>query len=457
MDLLKTSPENELGPASIAALSWRAIFVACCALALRCWFIHGGVVDNPMVGDAVQYCDYAWNLAYYHTFSMAPPGSDVVAPDSFRDPGYPLLLAILLRLFGSGNAWYHAVLLAQAILGALSSGLAVLISGRWLKANAALAVGLMVAAWPHNVAISGYLLSETLFGFVLLIALLVLGWAGRSQRRTRWAAAGMAFGAASMINATAVPFVPLLALVLWKRREVRTPLLASLLIGSAILPGAWAARGLTLPGGNSAGSRAVTNLVQGSWAEYHSAYVREFQGDSEARRLISAINDETALASRSLPQWLGVAAARFGRDPLHYLAWYAWKPELLWAWDIRMGSMGDVYPYKTLHPIYSTEPAMRASEFLCIVANPLLFALMVASLVCVLAMPVRAEAPLVLYTVALFTIYETLIYTVLQSEPRYSIPLRPLQMMLAVTAVMWIWKRQREAAANRAAGTVATR
>lgn len=421
---------------------------------LRFWFIHGGLVDNPMIGDALQYSDYAWNLAYHLTFSMAAPGADVIAPDSFRDPGYPLLLAILLRLFGSGDTWYHAVLLVQAVLGALSAGLAVLISGRWLRPNLALAVGLIVAVWPHNVAISGYMLSETLFGFVLLLAFLLLERATRSQQPIRWVAAGMGFGAASMVNATAVLFIPLLALVLWRRQAVRAPLLAALLIGVAMLPGAWAIRGLTLPNRDTAGSRAVTNLVQGSWADYHAAYVREFLGDPQAVQLMAAINAEVTLASSSPTKWLDAAMARFGRNPLYYLAWYAWKPELLWAWDIRMG-MGDVYPYKTLHPIYSTQPAMRVSEFLCIVADPLLFALMVASLVFVLAMPARAKAPVVLYAIALFVAYETLIYTVLQSEPRYSIPLRPLQMMLAVTAVMWLWKKWLKSEANRAAGAAA--
>jgi hypothetical protein len=250
-----------------------------------------------------------------------------------------------------------------------------------------------------------------------------------------------------------VLFIPLLALVLWKRQAVRAPLLAALLMGAAMLPGAWAIRGLTLPNGDTAGSRAVTNLVQGSWADYHAAYVREFLGDPQAAQLMSAINADVALASSSPAKWLDAAMARFGRNPLYYLAWYAWKPELLWAWDIRMG-MGDVYPYKTLHPIYSTQPAMRVSEFLCIVANPVLFALMLAGLVLVLAAPVRTNAPVALYAIALFVAYETLIYTVLQSEPRYSIPFRPLQMMLAITALVWIRNKLRGALGNRAADAI---
>lgn len=447
------SPSNAVTPDSrpVSGLGWRAILAVSCAFALRYWFIRGGLVDNPMVGDAVQYCDYAWNLAYHFTFSMAPPGSDDIVPDGFRDPGYPLLLAVLLRLFGSGDDWYHMVLLVQALLGAASAGLAVLIAGRWLGPNPSLAVGLAVAGWPHNVAISGFLLSEPLFGFMVLLALSLLAWAGPSQRPARWAAAGVGFGAAAMVNGTAVLFGPLLALFLWKRRAVPIRLLAALLIGSMLLPGAWAIRGLTLQTHDVAGARVITNLVQGSWADYHKAYIREFFGDPEARQVISAINGEVAIALSSPTKWLGVAFARFARAPVHFLAWYAWKPELLWAWDIRVG-VGDVYPYRVFHPIYA-QPAMHLFEFLCIALNPLLFVLMVGAVVIALVMPGRARVPPVLYAVALLVAYETLVYTVLQSEPRYSIPFRPLQMMLAVTAVVWVWERRQAVARNRARDT----
>jgi hypothetical protein len=453
MDL--ASQNNEALPASNLAsnsnLTWRAILAVCCAFALRYWFIRGGLVDNPMVGDALQYSDYAWNLAYNHTFSMAPPGEDNLVADSFRDPGYPLFLAILLRFLGSGDTWYHVVLLVQAVIGALSAGVTVLLSARWLGRNQALAAGLLVAGWPHNVAISGFMLSETLFGFAILLALWLLTWACQTPRPTRWVVTGLGFGMAAMVNSTMIPFGALLAWALRKRQLTPLRLVVALLAGSVILPGAWAIRGLTLQPGHTSGNRAVTNLVQGSWGDYHAAYVRGFLGDPQAKQLMSAIDDEVALASDSPVKWVPVAFVRFERNPLHYLAWYAWKPCLLWAWDIRMG-MGDVYPYKVLHPIYSTQPAMGVFEFVCIVANPLIFALMVVAVFAVLGMPKCANRSAVLYAAALLVAYETLVYTVLQAEPRYSIPLRPLQMMLAVTAVARIWEWRRAVVKSRAGG-----
>lgn len=423
-----------------------AALAVICAFALRWWFVHGGLIPDPLVGDAIHYSNYAWNLAHFHTFSMAPPGSDKVLPDSYRDPGYPLLLAVLLRLLGSGDEWYHAVLLVQIVLGALSAGLTVLVSGRWLEARAALAAGLAVAVWPHCVAISGYLLSETLCGFMVLLGFWLLLRASESAGAARWAAAGLGFGAAALVNATIAPFGILLALILWFRQMVpRRPALA-LLLGAAILPGAWTARNASLSTDSTASSRAVANLVQGSWPDYQAAFMNTvFRGDDWAKATMAAIDRDNDLAASSLRAWLGVLFSRIEQHPLHYAAWYAYKPALLWAWSIRIG-IGDVYPHHTLHPIYSTSAVMRVFESFCVGINPVLFVLMTAAVLVVLLRPVASASSVGLYTAALLVAYETFVYTVLQAEPRYSIPFRPEQMILVATAMAWLlrtWGRYR--------------
>ena len=48
------------------------------------------------------------------------------------------------------------------------------------------AAGFLMAVWPHNVAIDGYLLSETLFGFLCALGLFLFSLAqgGRAGRQT---------------------------------------------------------------------------------------------------------------------------------------------------------------------------------------------------------------------------------------------------------------------------------
>ncbi len=426
-----------------SGLYWRTVLVVALAFALRCWFILGGMVDHPVRGDAVQYCEYAWNLVHSHVFSMTLPGSENVVPDSFRDPGYPLFLAGFVALWGMGDTWYHAVLMTQAAVGALSAGLAVLVAARWLGLRSSMFAGLAVAIWPHSVAISGFLLSETLFGFMVLLAVWLLAQASESVAPWRWAAAGLCFGAAALVNATLTLFCPLLALSLMARKVAPRLLLVALLVGSLLLPGAWAIRTMNLPAGPSAGSRAVLTLVLGAWSDYHSAYIKSFQGDAQAQQTMAAIDADTQLAQKSTPAWLSVLLGRVERDPVHYLAWYSWKPELMWAWNIRVGA-GDVYPYPIFHPIFSTNIIMRLFESLCVGVNPLLFVLMSATVFAALIRPRKWKISVVMYAAAFLVAYETLVYSVLQSEPRYSIPFRPFEMMLAATATHWLWQLWQE-------------
>jgi len=89
------------------------------ALSLRWYYLATAVVSDPVRGDAVEYYNYAWNLLNRHVFSMSPPGSEVVTPDSYRDPGYPLLMAVWMAITNDLDRWYAGVLLTQAALGAL--------------------------------------------------------------------------------------------------------------------------------------------------------------------------------------------------------------------------------------------------------------------------------------------------------------------------------------------------
>jgi 4-amino-4-deoxy-L-arabinose transferase-like glycosyltransferase len=349
-----------------------------------------------------------------------------------------VFLAALMWPLGSGDAWYHAVLLAQANLGAASAGLTVLIAARWLGVQAAITAGLMLAIWPHDIAISGFLLSESLFGFMVLLTLWQLLRAERSGNRIQWGLAGMGLGVAAMVNATLAPFGLLLGAMLWFRKAVPRRLLFTMMAGSLILPCAWGLRNSTVQGTDSIGGRAATNLVQGSWPEYHTDYIKSQFGDPQAMQQLAEIASEQQLASHALPQWLSSAALRFRSEPLHYLAWYGWKPALLWAWNIRMG-FGDVYPYRIEHPIFKTSTAMRILESLCVAINPLLFVLMSIAVLMTLFRSRTLQAPVALYAVALLVAYETLVYTVLQSEPRYSIPFRSLQMILALSCCNWAW------------------
>src|SRR5690606_3312070 len=206
-------------PALETSRWWQWLVIAGCtlvALLIRLYYVETTVVDGPIRGDAVTYLAYATNLVEHGVFSSARPGTEVL-PDSYRDPAYPFLVSILMRLAGDG-AWYQALLRVQAVLGAATVGLALLLGRRWMSAPWLAVAGLVMALWPHSVTITSYFLTETLAGFLSVAWLWLLSAAGH-----RWQgalASGVLAGAAGLTNAVLLPAGALVALALWVTRKV---------------------------------------------------------------------------------------------------------------------------------------------------------------------------------------------------------------------------------------------
>lgn len=401
------------------------------ALTLRWYYVTHAMVYHPIRGDAIQYHAYAWNLVQHGVFSMAAPDSPNVAPDSFRDPGYPLFLAGWMRVTGNFDAWYAAILLSQSLLGALTVVLLMSAARRWIRDGWLLGAGVLMALWPHSITITSFVLSETLFGF--LVALAIWLWAYGLQRQNwRWAAAaGFAFGLAGLTNAVLLPFAPLLAVFLMLRRLITRQLGLALLVGALVLPAAWGIRNAMLPAGASSSGRALVNLVQGSWPDYHSGYRLAVAGNPEGTRIMKAIGREQTLMLADPAAGLRQIASRMGQAPLHYLGWYLSKPALLWGWSIRMGQ-GDVYVYPTAYSPFSENPAFRALISLCRAANPLLMCVSLFGLVVALR---RGGGHVAGLSVSLLAVFVTLVYSILQSEPRYGIPFRGVELLLFAFAL----------------------
>jgi hypothetical protein len=141
---------------------------------------------------------------------------------------------------------------------------------------------------------------------------------------------------------------------------------------------------------------------------------------------------------------------RMKRDPAYYASWYLFrKPWLLWDWNIRIG-WGDVYYQKITHSPLDVNSILRTMKLTLHFLNPLIFLLAFAASVAILSRELRSTtrkdpAFLVAALVSLFCIYVTLMHNILQAEPRYSIPYRPMEILLAVSAIMVLtgWVRDR--------------
>lgn len=427
----------------LLALSAITVF----AVALRWYYVSTALVLEPVRGDATQYFAYAWNLVHHGVFAKDAADAAILHPDNYRDPAYPFFLAFWIKMLGAGDAWYAAVLLCQALLGALTVTLATQLGKYWLPTRWAIASGLLMAVWPHSITINGYLLTETLFGFLCALGLLLFA---RAYRRgsTAWAAAaGLALGAAALTNAVLLPFGILLAgFMAWRKLAPRKICMA-LAVGALLLPGVWAVRNMQIPpptAGNSSKDRALQNFVQGSWPNYHDAYRNSIFGDAATQAsthdTLRAVDEEYAALLDSPMDGARTIMRRFGQHPWRYAAWYMIeKPRELWGWGVVIGQ-GDLYVYPTKNAPFQINPPWIALAAICHVLNlPLMLLALTGLLVTWLRRRDLSERDTpVGYTSLISMIciltFATLVYTTLQAEPRYSIPFRPFEMLLAVTA-----------------------
>jgi 4-amino-4-deoxy-L-arabinose transferase-like glycosyltransferase len=428
-----------------------ALLAGLLALLVRWYFVTHAQVMQPLYreagwGDAAEYYRYAWHLVHHGLFSSDAIGVANPKSDSFRDPVYPVFLALGMIVTEDYDRWYALILLTQAAMGGITVACAAWtlrdVLPTWLVAVAATTMAL----WPHLVVIPAYVLSENLGALFFAITVLALGEAARKRSLAYTMVGGVALALAALTNSVLAPlFIPLALVLAWKRMMPRRHLLVFAAV-VAVPALAWGIRNASIQGPYSPLFRAEINLVQGSWPTYHVASHLWAKHDPAGIQTIDAINLEIATLHIDHALGLEHMAQRMSHTPGTYLAWYLGKPALLWGWEIGLGA-GDIYPYPTRNSPFITNPAMKAVEAVTFVCNGVLALLALAGVI-VVALHRRPSAAVL--TIAVTAVWVTLVYGVLQSDPRYSIPFRTGEIALACVAAAAAvnWVRHRRAAAR---------
>jgi len=127
---------------------------------------------------------------------------------AYRTPGYPGFLALVYTVVGHSPRVAGFV---QALLGALTSGLLVLLAAHVLSPRASVIAGLLHAVSPPALAYVPVLASETLAAFLLISGLLCLAAAEAREGNRRFnlmAGSGALFGLMVLVRPAAAFFVP---------------------------------------------------------------------------------------------------------------------------------------------------------------------------------------------------------------------------------------------------------
>ena len=200
------------------------------ALPMFAW-IHVGNPHCFWFPDSDSYVAPALQLAAGHGF-LNSSGT----PELFRTPGYPLLLV--------PGAWLDAVegvgVGLQIVLGTLMIPLVASMVGR-LR----LPASLRLAAWwqaidPLSIVLGATLLSETLFTFVVALAL----WVLLEKRDARTPVGGLLVGFAILVRPAGLYLPLFLTPVLLRFRGWKWAMV--FLVCSYVLPASWVIRNATL-------------------------------------------------------------------------------------------------------------------------------------------------------------------------------------------------------------------
>ena len=186
---------------------------------------------GPLYEDASEFSSLADGLAQHFHYG---------APSAYRAPGWPALLALPYRIFGTHPALglaLNAVLVGLAVVGLIHLGQALGLSPFQARL-AAVGYGL----FPWVIVIGSTLYAETLFNsLTILIALLLVKFHANRPPAWQWAALGLLCGYTIMVRTVLVFWLPVgLLFALGRRFAWKSA--AAMLLGTVVIVGAWSWR-----------------------------------------------------------------------------------------------------------------------------------------------------------------------------------------------------------------------
>lgn len=418
------------------------------ALGLRLHYQDASQASFPRFrvrSDAFKYYAGARSLYLHGVYSTAqfpwPPTGP--RPTAEVPPGYSLfLLPFLAATFDDRSSFAEAVGTAQALLGALTAVLALLLARQLLPTSWSVLVGLLTAASPHLIAVDGFLLTESLFTVVLLAGVLafITSWRRRSLGWTM--TAGLLFGAAVLIRPIAAYLSPFVAVSYLLRPAQWAPSPAAtwrlqvplffLSVFLAIAP---------YPIRNAIQAEHLPANESRAWKSFlHGAYIDMIYRDP-SRRGYMAYEDPhypRMLEDREFA-WQELRR-RFDQNPWGYVRWYLGGKILCsWDWDVYTGEK-DVYIYPMKRRGFHEDPILNGVHRPMKAAHWPLVTLAFLSPVSLLLAHrwgLSVARTVVLLPLMGILLYHAAFLTLAKPIPRYTIPLRPYAYVLAV-ANLWV-------------------
>jgi 4-amino-4-deoxy-L-arabinose transferase-like glycosyltransferase len=253
---------------------------------------------------------YKWTFENHHS-----------SPSAGHPPLYPLALSVVSVLGGQSELSHRALGL---ILGAVTIVLVGLLGRRAGGERVGLIAAGLCAVYPLMIAVDGALMSETLYGPLVVVALLVT-WR-LIDRPGRWIAlaAGVAIGVAALARSEALLLVPLLAWPASWRGGPGWPLRAVLAtLGCVLAVAPWTIRnadrlGAFVPISTNdstviAGANCPLTYAGADLGGWNLACISPRRDDNEARQAAVWRREGIDYATAHVSRWPLVVPVRFLR------------------------------------------------------------------------------------------------------------------------------------------------
>lgn len=415
--------KNQHKPDNRKLLVGILIFVV--ALALRIAYVNTVIVDHPIRADAAQYLRLAYNLVYNDSFSLAENAP--FTPSIYRTPGYPIFLAIGLKLYNNLDSFYKCILNTQALLDSFSVLFIYIIGIRMLPLAFAILAGLLAAISPHLIAATGYLLTETLFTFFLSLTAFVSISALKNKNIALFALTGLCCALSALIRPVMLLYPVALLFIAWRILPSRINLrfASFLLVGFMTAWGPWQIWKTQNFNPND------VDLMPFNFA--FGIYPDLIYKDPKFKGYVYREDPEYDKFSVSFKKTLPVLFERAKKEPSKYLKWYLWdKPKMFWQADNNVQASGGAFIYAVESSIYHKNVAAYYSLFTIMEIHPYLIILCMGATAFFLLQLKRNESNFIEgYICVSLIVYFTLIHTILTPLPRYSYPVIPYAYLLA--------------------------
>jgi 4-amino-4-deoxy-L-arabinose transferase-like glycosyltransferase len=411
--IISTAPDTPRShspaePRAIGTQDWRinlVLFVAlCCRVAWMGW-------ASWNAGDSLEYLQIASGIVTRGRFT-----GDGAVLSSYRPPVYPALLAVASFLTGHPVA---TVLGLQAILGAASVVLLFRITCEYCSRRCGLLAAGMLAVAPMTARYAAVLLTETIFVFIVLLA--IYTWI-----RHRSIVSGVLWGAATLTRAATLPFLIIMGTLACvpslraRRRECCTIALVGLLTVSPWVARNWYRFGRVTVADAGWG----LNLLYGT--------VDLKSGSNRWEQLLTATaadDQQTRTDAFATEQWARrVALDRISSDP------FGWVVTRIRQYPRLFIDSGDWLPIGPNSVTFRQAVTSGRASTIVLKAG---FAIG-NSLVVVLALYglwIKRSVLIALFPVWSFPVFLAVAHLPMYVEPRYGLPLEPFLILFAAVSV----------------------